>query len=248
MKYLVIAVLTMISLQALAQRDSSEYTKPSPYELISSYYDDGFSPFKKRNGYLGLAFSLQDQSLINTQRLLDKVIDGGRFNYNIELSGGYFLGDYTQVGLTFSFAYDKFEGTTLREGDTIRVEDISKVFTAIPFIKPYFPVTKNERLSFYMQLGIGLGGGNGLTRETKKLDEINKTYSEQFVLNVGLTPGITFFAIENFAFEVGINVLGYELKRTETTINEVETAIETRHNVNLRLNLLSLNIGLAYYF
>ena len=98
------------------------------------------------------------------------------------------------------------------------------------------------------QFGFGLGGGNGLLRETRNLDEIRKVSTEQFRFTLGLTPGITFFAVENFAFEVGINVLGYELRRIETITDEVETSVDTRHNVNLKLNLLSLNIGLAYYF
>lgn len=228
--------------------DGQEYSEPSPYDLFTKYYEEDFTPFRKGNGYLGLAFSLQDQSLINTQRLLDKVIDGNTFRYDIELSGGYFINDYTQVGLGFSYNHDKFEGTTIRDGDTVQVQDISKIFTALPFIKPYIPVTKNQRLSFFMQFGFGLGGGNGLLRETRKQDEIKKVRTEEFRFTLGLTPGITFFAVENFAFEVGINVLGYELRRIETVSDDIETAIETKHNVNLKLNLLSLNIGLAYYF
>ena len=248
-KYL-LSVLILIAFcvtTAQSQRDSA-YVKPSPYDLISSYYDNGFSPFRKGNKYLGLALSLQDQSLTNTQRLLDKVVSGNRLNFNVEMKGGYFIGDYTQVGVNLTYEQSKFQGVTVREGDTVQVDDIFRGLTAIPYIKPYFPVTKNQRLSFFMELGVGLGGGQGVLRETRNLDEISKTYTEQFTFSMGLTPGVTFFAIENFAFEIGINVLGYQLRRVVTTINEVERAVDLRHNVNLQLNLLSLNLGLAYYF
>ncbi len=248
-RYLIAVLLLLALLPAFGQEEErSQYTKPSPYDLFTKYYEEDFTPFKKGNGYIGLALSLQDQSLVNTQRLFDKVVDGNTFKYDIEFSGGYFISDYTQIGLGFSYSEDKFEGTTIRDGDTVRVEDVTKLFTALPFVKPYIPVTSNQRLSFFMQFGFGLGGGNGLLRETRNLDEIRKVSTEQFRFTLGLTPGITFFAVENFAFEVGINVLGYELRRIETITDEIETSVDTRHNVNLKLNLLSLNIGLAYYF
>ena len=152
------------------------------------------------------------------------------------------------VGLNFELFSDKFEGVILKEADTISSNSITKRYTAIPVLKAYFPVTKSERLSFFTELGVGLGGGTTLTRDVKNNDDINKSYRNEFVFSLGLTPGICFFAMENFAFEVGVNVIGYTLKHTTTTINDVEQASETRNNVNLELNLLSLKLGLAYYF
>jgi hypothetical protein len=48
--------------QLLAQ-EQKEYT---PYELLSSYYENDFKPFKKKNWYTGLAFSLSDRKSTNT--------------------------------------------------------------------------------------------------------------------------------------------------------------------------------------
>ncbi len=94
----------------------SESGKPTPYDLISSYYQEDFDPFKKGNGFVGLAFSLQDRSLENTQRLLDRVIDGSSLNYDLLFKGGYFIGDYVMGGLNFNIQNDKFTGLTEREG------------------------------------------------------------------------------------------------------------------------------------
>ena len=243
---LALSILCMISSNVSAQDQTT--AKPSPYDLMSKYYNDDFKPFAKGSGYLGLAFSLQDQALQNTQRLFDKVIDGNELNYNIELKGGYFIRNYVMVGVNFNYDYQKFTGNLVIESDTVRSESISKRFTVVPVIKPYFPVSKNERLSFFLEMGAGFGGGNGLTRDTKNEDEVTKSETSEFIFTVGMTPGITFFAMENFAFEVGINVIGYNLRRTETVTDESEKAIDVRHNVNLNLNLLSLKLGLAYYF
>ena len=65
---------------------------------------------------------------------------------------------------------------------------------------------------------------------------------------MGISPGITFFAMENFAFEVQLDVLGYELQVRNREINGVEQSRDVRNNVDFNINILSLKLGLAYYF
>jgi hypothetical protein len=230
----------------LAQNDDDD-SKLTPYDLISSYYKEDFEPFKKGNGFVGLAFSLQDRSLENTQRLLDRVIDGNSLKYDILFKGGYFIGDYVMGGLNFNIVNDKFTGLTEREGEEIQINSIERLFAISPTIKSYFPLTNNERLSFFMEIGLSFGGGKGIDRETKNIDEITKIESSRFTFGAGITPGVTFFAIENFAFEVGINVVGYSFDRRKIVTNGVDESIDTRNNVNFSINLLSLQLGIAYF-
>ena len=222
----------------------------SAYDLLSKYYEDGFKPFSKGNWYVGFAFSLTDQQRENTPRLLDRVVEGSDLNYDLTFKGGYFIGNYAMVGANFLYSRDKFTGTLIiQDTDTVQRNTITSVGTIAPTIKTYFPLTKNERLSFFNEVGVGFGFGNTVTRDIRRLDEINKTYTEEFVFTAGISPGITFFAIENFAFEVQLNnLIGYELKVENTTTNETEKSNTTTHNVNFQIDLLSLNLGLAYYF
>lgn len=153
------------------------------------------------------------------------------------------------VGGNFIYTRDKFVGTTVQEGDTIQRNSIKSIGTIAPAIKTYFPLTKNKRLSFFNELGFGLGFGNTVTRDIKNQDEIQKAYTKEFKFSIGISPGITFFAIENFAFEVQLNnLIGYELQVSNKTINETEESKVTTHTVNFNIDLLSLNLGLAYYF
>ena len=80
------------------------------------------------------------------------------------------------------------------------------------------------------------------------MDEVDKTYSSDFNFRIGISPGITFFAIENFAFEVQLNVLGYELEVRDQTVNEGEPSRDIRQNVDFSIDILSLQLGLAYNF
>lgn len=198
---------------------------------------------------MGFAFSLQDQKLQNQSRLFDKVLDGQDLNYDLTFKGGYFLSDYFMVGGNLIYNRDKFTGTIVQESDTIKRENISSIGTVAQTIKTYFPLTKNNRLSFFNELGLGFGFGNTVTRDTKNQDEINKSYTNEFAFTAGISPGIAFFAIENFAFEVQLNnLIGYELQVSKKTTDEMEESKVTTHNVNFNIDLLSLNLGLAYYF
>lgn len=184
----------------MSQEKKQDQAENDPFDLMSKYYEEEFHPFSKKNWYMGFAFSLQDQKLQNQARLFDKVLDGQDLNYDLTFRGGYFLGDYFMVGGNLIYNRENFTGTIVQESDTIQRENIASRGTIAPTIKSYFPLTKNKRLSFFNELGLGFGFGNTVARDTKNQDEINKSYSDEFSFSAGISPGITFFAIENFAF------------------------------------------------
>ncbi|WP_274473903.1 hypothetical protein [Mangrovimonas aestuarii] len=224
---------------------NSSYT---PYELLSSYYSDNFHPFKKGNVYVGFAMSLEDRKLENTSLLVNTVLDGDRTSYDLNLSGGYFIGNYAMVGIKLNYNQEKFSGLVLKDTDTLNSQSIDRGFAFSPFVRSNVPLTANERLSFFTEVGFTFGKSNSLTREIKDTDEITKIYETSYKFKVGLTPGVTFFAMENFALEIGLDVLGYELNSTEKTTNDDEVSKSTRNNVDFQIDILSLQLGLAYYF
>jgi hypothetical protein len=246
---LFLVFLLAVPLTGFAQKEDEITKKTDPYELLTKYYEDGFQPFSKGNWYTGFAFSLTDQKLQNQVRLFDKVLEGQSLEYDLTFRAGYFLADYVMVGGNLIYNRETFTGTIVQESDTIQRENIKSIGTIVPTFKTYFPLTKNKRLSFFNEIGLGFGFGNTVTRDTKNQDEINKSYTDEFKFSAGISPGVTFFAIENFAFEVQLNnLIGYELQVSNKTTNESEESKVTTHNVNFNIDLLSLKLGLAYYF
>ena len=231
--------------QDIKEERDSIYT---PYELLSTYYSDSFKPFKKGNFFTGLAFSVADKKMTNTNYLVQQVIDGQRLDYDILLKGGYYTGDYGMALININYFQNKFEGQVFRSPDTLQSNTISRGFAVTPAFRSSVPLTPTERLSFFTEVGITFGGGNTLTRNTKNLDEVEKIYGNDFNFRIGISPGITFFAMENFALEVQLNVLGYDLKVAEKSTNNGPKSKEVRQNVDFNINLLSLQLGLAYYF
>ncbi len=248
----VVGSLTLIfmlvsSIFCYGQDDGAATTYTSE-DLISSYYDEDFQPFRRGVGFTKLSFALSDKSLTNAPRLFDSVIDGQDFSWNLQLSGGYFLGNYFMVGGSFGYDESKFTGSVLNlDNDTIFTQSLSRSFNIAPYLRIAIPLTRNQRLSFYNDIGVSFGYGRTLVRDTQNLDEIDKEFGDQFIFGIGMSPGVTFFLVQNFALEAGINIIGYRLN-----IENIEDGqgLETRrveHDVSFKLNLLSLNLGLAYF-
>lgn len=118
--YLLLLIFIGLNLQAQVVEETNPDKKYSPYELLSSYYNTDFKPFKKGTIYFGSSLSLEDRQQENTDNLFQKVIDGNRVNFNLLVRGGYYLNDYTMVGLNANIFENKFEGVVMKDSDTIQ--------------------------------------------------------------------------------------------------------------------------------
>ncbi|NMM48332.1 hypothetical protein [Marinigracilibium pacificum] len=246
--FIFFTVLIIITPTLIHSQNNQDTIKYTPYELLSSYYNEGFKPFEKRNFYVGLSFSLEDRKLTNTNNIFQQVIDGERLNYDILIKGGYYTGNFGMAGISFNYYQSKFEGEVFRDPDTLQSNSITRGFAIIPNFRSSVPLTKNERLSFFTQLELRFGRSNTLIRNIKKIDEVEKIYGTDDNFRIGLSPGLTFFVMEAFALEVQLDVLGYELNVEESKVNNNEPSRVIRQNVDFNINLLSLQLGLAYYF
>ncbi|MFV0506931.1 MAG: hypothetical protein ACK5L5_09530 [Bacteroidales bacterium] len=248
-KILFIALVCVCSISVYAQYEEVEVDKIDPYYLMSTYYNTDFQPFKKGNFYSGFAFSLAIKELENTDRLLYEVGEGDQNQYNLIFRGGYFFSNYNMVGVDVVYGRSRFEGDILQGGESILRQRISSSGTVRPVLTTYIPLTANKRLSFYNKMGIGLSFGNALERNTNSQGNITKEYEDNFGLSVGISPGITFFVIQNFAFEVELqNLLGYQYEITKSTSNGEEVSRRKTNQVAFDIDLLSMKLGLAYYF
>lgn len=244
---LTFSIAILISNEVLGQEKEAKENYTA-YDLMSKYYNEHFKPFKKKNIYLGLSFSLDDTRQKNTSGLFQNVIDGKELEYSILLKGGYYFSNYAMAGANFSYSQYNFDGQVFRDPDTLQSNSITRAFDFTPNFRSSIPLTRNERFSFFIEIGLTFGYYTGLTRNTKNVDEVEKVYSEGFHFRAGLSPGITFFAMESFAFEVQLNVLGYDLLVTRLTQNDENESKETQQKIDANIDLLSLQLGLAYYF
>ena len=247
-KFLIFIMLIITGVtKAQVEEDSISPQKYTPYELLSSYYNKDFKPFKKGTIYTGFAMSLEDRQSENTENIFQKTLEGDKVNFDLSLKGGYYISDYGMIGLNLNVFEKRFEGVLFKDPDNLEQKTITRGFSITPNYRTTLPLTANERLSFFTTVGVTLGKSNTLKRETKNFDEVEKSFTENYNLRAGISPGVSFFAMENFALEVQLDVLGYELNVENKVKNDLERARDVRQNVDFKLNILSVKVGLAYY-
>lgn len=248
MKRLLLLLINLCLTIPLWAQNKSIDDKITPYDLMSEYYQKDFSPFKKGNIYTGFAFSLTTKSSENVDYLVYQIGDGKEKKYDLTFKTGYFMSDCNSIGLEGVYARDEFVGNVALDGESMRRERISSGGTIRPVLTTYFPLTKNNRLSFYNKVGLGFSFGSALTRNTSEEGQISKSYENNFGFSAGISPGVTFFLMENFALEIELqNLLGYNYELTETTTNGEEVARQHMSNVAFDIDLFSLRLGIAYY-
>ncbi|MDO4736963.1 MAG: hypothetical protein Q4B21_08130, partial [Bacteroidia bacterium] len=78
-------------------------------------------------------------------------------------------------------------------------------------------------------------------------EDINGTYQSIFEMNLGVVPGIAVFIANNVAVQASVNVLGLKYKKIEQVRNQVYQGEYESSGVNFKIDLFSINIGVAFY-
>lgn len=234
-------------------QDTVSTDKPTDARsLMLTYYDEDFHPFKKRNWYVSFETALDKQDLTNERHILENVIDGHGSNYNIGLSTGYYFSDNYAAGIGFNFSESQFNGdvlgtTVLSRNDTINKNSISNQYSILPHLRSSIPLSANQRLNIFIDLGFSVGWGNTVTRDYNSNGSLSKSYADNLSFGVGVSPGITFFAMQNFAIELGLSLIGYNYKVKNTTVDDLPESVDVKQSIDFNLSLLRLNVALTYY-
>jgi hypothetical protein len=216
--------------------------------LITSYYDQNFTPFSKGNIQMQFVMSFSNKEQINESNISQEIINGDEVTYDINFGAGYYFADNFAVGLNFGVGKDDFEGTTKETIDTLTRSTITTSYSLTPYLRTAIPLTENQRLSLFVDLSLGYGWGSTDDKKTNwRTGEIEETSSNNINFSVGINPGVVFFVMEDFAIQLGVNVLGYNYNQsTLTDADGIESKI-TNQEVDFKINLLELQLGLTYY-
>lgn len=203
----------------------------------------------KGRAYSSLTFSLNQRRAENEDQLLRQVIDQDRFNYRVVSNGGYAVQDNLTLGLLAGYGRSREEITYLDEnGEEITSNRLQQGLSLSPNMRNYVPIG-NGQLQILVQTALGVTIGESLQR-VFLTDEIDKIEGDFVEIELGVSPGMILFFDRHWAFETTVGVAGFSTRIEEEITNDngdnrqrvVESAID------LRINLLQLNLGVAYYF
>lgn len=203
----------------------------------------------KGRGFGVLTFSLDQRNAENENQLLRQVVDQDKFNYRVTAASGYALQNNFTLGLGISYGREREDVTFVNQDDQeITSRRIGQDISFIPNLRKYIPLGTG-RLQIFVQTDLRFTLGESLQRDflLAEVEKVEENYAE---IRLGVQPGVVLFFTRNWAFEASVGFAGISTEWATKTINDDEdnqTKIQ-ESSIDLKINLLALNLGVAYYF
>ena len=240
-----IIILSLLVLGALSA-EAQHYDRG--YELVPS------SPFVKKGTWMAGGSARYSQHVnSNFNLLLINCINSEGFNVSVNPKLLYMLKDNAGVGVKFS--YDR--GMLDLSSADLSVSDISMgtrdcyqinhKFTAHAVYRSYIPLAGSKRIAMFADLMLGGSFKQGKAFYPGK-DYIIGTYEEKYALEIAVDPGIVAFLTERLSLELNVGVFGVSYGWTNQVRNQVINGNSDRTSAGFMVNLLSLGVGMSYYF
>ena len=217
-------------------------------ESWNDYYKNNFTPFKQKSWHTNLIFNFSKKDQTNLETILVDIVERGRYDIGVGLSAGYFFKNYMSTGLNVVYNRSYSDLFYLNEGDTVNTKNVSQEFLITPFLRNYIPLGHTDRFSIFNETRLSFGYGESVSRTIYTIDSQDKTYGESYMARIGIKPGVNAFIVDNFSFEVAIDLIGFSMEYMSTEKNEELPGEVTNFDFDFKVDLLSTSFGVAYYF
>ncbi|MCM1292154.1 MAG: hypothetical protein NC111_00330 [Bacteroides sp.] len=204
---------------------------------------------------VSVGYSMSDQN--NYQFFVFEKASGDTYSFKVTPMALYSFKDNMAAGLKFGYERSRTQfnaGSLILDSETTfdadRVSAIRSNYFATGVYRNYFSLGDSRRFGFFNEIQLSLGGGqskfsNYTGSESNR--HLEGTYERNFSLDIGLTPGLIMFLNNYSAIEVSIGVLGFGYTHTTSTTNQVQVAHRNSKHANFKINLFSVQFGMAFY-
>lgn len=181
-------------------------------------------------------------------------IDSDGYTFKVTPMIGYALRDNSAVGLRFIYSRSllRIDGGELNLGDeesgTHLTADyyysLKHSYSAAVFWRQYIPLGRNKRFALFNEMSLRLGGHQSkFAADTP----IRGTYETGTSIALDVSPGLIAFATNTMAIEVNVGVMGISYTHSHQVKNQVSTADIRASNMNFRINIFSIGLGVSFH-
>jgi hypothetical protein len=237
--FFICLIMSFLAHQSFSQDDSTKRFQGAEIDVR----------LDKGDFLLGGTLGLDLKAAENENQLLRTAINENSDKLNLRLDGAYALKDDWFVGLGFLW------GVTNREGDyeDPNTGDISNIrfhstsYSLRPFIKNHLPLNPNRRFNLVVQTELGVAIDQSIEESTAN-KIVTRKLTKEWGMGLGVRPGLLAFIMKNFAVEASVNIAGIGFSVTEINqTNEPDVNIRSA-DLDLKIDLLQLNLGFIAYF
>ncbi|MFI3305594.1 MAG: hypothetical protein R3Y68_03665 [Rikenellaceae bacterium] len=212
--------------------------------------DNTFAP--RDQWVVGFTASYSTHINDNYSLTLIEGISSDGYTFNASPIIAYTFKDNMAAGVRFEYGRSRLRldtaGVSVGDSFTLDIVDyyiLQHNFTAMAILRQYIPLGVTKRFALFAETRLEFGGN----RAKFAFDQpVVGTFSKGYSVGLGVVPGIVAFATNNVAFEITVGMLGVGYSYTEQIHNQVYVGEVESTNLSFKLNLLSIGLGVAFYF
>ena len=225
----------------------------------AQHYDRGYeaipsSPFVKKGTWVAGGTARYSQH-VNTDYNFLVINDINTKGYSISVNPKllYMLKDNMGVGLRFSYDRSMLD---LASADlsvseiTMGAKDCYQIqhkYSGHFVYRAYIPLAGSKRVAMFADLLLG-----GSFKQGKAFNAgteyVIGSYTKSYALELAVDPGIVAFLSDRLAVELNVGIFGVSYRWTDQIRNQVSSGNSDFTAAGFMLNLLSLGVGMSYYF
>ena len=225
----------------------------------AQHYDRGYeavpsSPFVEKGTWVFGGTARYTQHINDNFNLaIINGINSEGINLSLNPKLIYLFRDNMGVGLRFSYDRSMLDLT----GADLSVSDISMnakdcyqiqhKYSVHGVYRAYIPLAGAKRIAMFADVLLG-----GSFKQGKAFNAsgayADGTFTQAYALELAVDPGIIAFLTERLAIELNIGVFGVNYSWNNQIHNQVDNGYTDSTSAGFMVNLLSLGVGLSYYF
>ena len=229
------------------------------YSAVAQNYDRGYEatpslPFLEKGTWM-TGGSVRYSQHINEDYSFAVINDINSKGYNISIDPKmlYMFRDNMGIGLRVSYDRNMLDilSADLSISDiSMSVKDCYQIqhkFSAYAVCRSYIPLGNSKRIAMFADVILG-----GSYKQGKSFNAGNEyvmgTFDRSYAIEIAVDPGVVLFLTERLAAEVNVGIFGVSYKWTDQIRNQVSNGRTDSTSAGFMVNLLSLGVGLSYYF
>lgn len=225
----------------------------------AQHYDRGYetipsSPFLKKGTWMAGGSVKYSQHINNDFNLLViNDINSKGYNVSANPKALYLFRDNMGVGLRFSYdrsMLDLASANISMSEISMGAKDcyqISHKYSAHAVYRAYIPLANAKRIAMFADVLLG-----GSFKQGKAFNAggayVDGTYTTAYALELAVDPGLIAFLTDRLAIEMSVGIFGLNYSWSNQIHNQVDNGYTDATSAGFMVNLLSLGVGLSYYF
>ena len=223
------------------------------------HFDRGYdaepaSPFVKKGTWVAGGTASFSQHLNDDYNfLVISGINSTGLNLSVNPRLLYMVKDNPGVGLRFSYdrgILDLASADLSVSEIAMSAKDCYQIhhkYSAHGVYRAYIPLAGAKRIAMFADLMFGGSFKQGKTFNAGQ-EFITGSYQEAYSLDLSVDSGIVAFLSERFALELNVGVFGVSYNWMDQKQNQVILGNSDFTSAGFMVNLLSLGVGMSYYF